>query len=285
MAVSLSELKTKINATANVAKLTSVMKLVASSKLKGAEMRLENAKPFGASLLNSVSREEGERADGETKKRLVVVLTTDRGMCGSVNSSLVRWATAQTGEWVDAGDDVALFTLGDKGRVQFVREFAESADTTIDQCFDKDPIFPLASAIAERIVSKEFDCINLFYNEFESAAKFNSVMKSIPQVAGMPVGQLPDSLKGYGIEPENNEEALQNLMEYGVASSLFYVMLESSVCEISQRVTAMDNASTNAGEMVDRYTLQFNRARQAKITTELTEIISGAESIKEEADD
>lgn len=119
----------------------------------------------------------------------------------------------------------------------------------------------------------------MIYNEFVNAATFQTVFRHIPQLSGLDVGQVPDRFKGYEIEPENNEETLVNMMEFAVAGSLYYAMLESTACEISQRVTAMDNASTNAADMVDKYTLLYNRARQAKITTELSEIISGAESI------
>eukprot|EP01138_Halocafeteria_seosinensis_P008882 gb/GECG01009078.1/.p1 GENE.gb/GECG01009078.1/~~gb/GECG01009078.1/.p1 ORF type:complete len:167 (+),score=24.04 gb/GECG01009078.1/:1-501(+) len=141
-----------------------------------------------------------------------------------------------------------------------------------------------AAVLGEKIVQEDFDVMTMMYNEYENAATFKTVRKNIPQLGGLGVGQVPERFKGYEIEPENNEETLVNMMEFAVAGSLYYAMLESTACEVSQRVTAMDNASTNASDMVDKYNLLYNRARQAKITTELTEIISGAESIAD-ADD
>jgi ATP synthase F1 gamma subunit len=282
--------KNRIKATANVAKLTGVMKLVASAKLKAAEDTLKAAKPFGASLLASMSTKEVFATDEDTgvdelppvpgQKRLIMVLTTDRGLCGPVNSSLGRASMKYVHELQAAGEDVSLIVCGEKGRVSIAREFADNTVLAIDSAFDKDPIFELASAVAERAVSREFDTLTLMFNEFFSAAKFNNVRCHFPQLAGLPVGVMPERFADYDVEPENTEETLVNLMEYGVGGSFFYAMLESQACEISQRVTAMDNASTNAGDMVDRFTLIYNRARQAKITTELTEIISGSESLE-----
>jgi ATP synthase F1 gamma subunit len=281
--------KNRIKATANVAKLTGVMKLVASSRLRATEERLAKAKPFGESLLQSVTTkeifasEDDTGAVTETKgpghRRLLMVLTTDRGLCGPVNSSLSRACHRYIAELTNAGEDVSLVVCGDKGRLQIAREHAERTAFSVDSCFDKDPIFELASAIAQRVVSREFDTLTLAFNEYINAAKFSSVRCHFQQLGGLPVGILPERFKGYDVEPENNEEVLVNLMEYAVGGGFYYAMLESQTCEISQRVTAMDNASTNAGDMVDRFTLQYNRARQAKITTELTEIISGAESL------
>ncbi|KAA0154773.1 hypothetical protein FNF29_02302 [Cafeteria roenbergensis] len=290
-AESLSALKNRIKATANVAKLTGVMKLVASAKLKAAEDKLSAAKPFGASLLQAVATREvflseEETAKSSTKvgtkdhKRLLVVLTTDRGLCGPVNSSMTRNCVRYIDELKKAGEEVTLMVCGEKGRLSLAREFHEDTVLALDGIFDKDPIFETASAIAERAVSREFDTLTLAFNQFVNAAKFDSVRYHFPQIAGLPVGVMPARFEGYDVEPENNEEALVNLMEYAIGGSVFYALLESQACEISQRVTAMDNASTNAGDMVDRFTLIYNRARQAKITTELTEIISGAESLE-----
>lgn len=114
--------------------------------------------------------------------------------------------------------------------------------------------------------------LTLYYNEYENQIKFHNVYKKLPQLATLPAGKMPASLTGYDVEPDGHD-TLVNLQEYAVAASLYYAMLETVACETSQRVTAMDNASTNAKDMVDRFKLIYNRARQAKITTELTEII------------
>ena len=128
----------------------------------------------------------------------------------------------------------------------------------------------MAASIASAIVSYPYDVLTLVYNHYENQVKFTTVFKKIPQFAGLPVGVMPGTFKGYDVEPENNEEALVNMQEYAIASSILFAMLETQACETSQRVTAMDNASTNAKDMVDAFKLLYNRARQSKITTELT---------------
>lgn len=285
MAINLAALKLRIKATSNVAKLTGVMKLVASSKLRAVESRLTESKPFGVSLLKSICPPQDQSNAESSKNILFLVMTTDRGLCGGVNSTICREVRSDLKELVDAGHNVKLFVCGEKGRAQLTRDYADRMVVAIDSCFDKDPIFPVAASIAEEVVRQPFDELHMFYNEFENAAKFNSTKKIIPQAAGYPVGKLPPHMKGWEVEPENNEEVLVNTQEYALAGSILYAMMESQACEVSQRIISMDNASTNASDMVGRFTLQYNRGRQAKITTELTEIISGAESLVVEGDD
>jgi len=285
MAISLSALKKRIKATANVAKLTGVMKMVASAKLKFVEERLTAGKPFGESLAKTTSVTEAEAfstAEGKKKKILAVVVTSDRGLCGGVNSAVTRAARQTIIDLSKQGHDLKLFCVGDKSRAQIARDYKSLMTLTMDSCFDKDAIFPLAAAIGEKIVKQDFDVVTFFHNQYENAAKFNTITTSIPKMSGFAVGVLPPTLKGYDIEPENNEETLSNMMEFAVAGVLYNILLETQACEVSQRIIAMDNASTNAGEMVGRFTLFYNRARQAKITTELSEIISGSESLKDE---
>ena len=282
----------RIKATKNVAKLTNVMKLVASAKLKAVEQALAEAKPFGASLMESVAHPALEYAGGDDElplgepvpgcKRLVVVMTTDRGLCGSVNSSSVRYARNFLEARIAAGEEISLFMLGEKSRSQLGRDYSELAVHAIDQCFDKDPIFSMASSVAERILQHDFDELTIFYNEFINAASFKNRFRTFSNMSKGDGADVPERFEGFELEPESPEVILPNLMEYSVSGALFYTMLENQTCEVSQRVTSMDNATTNAQDMVDRFTLMFNRARQARITTELTEIISGAESLKEE---
>jgi ATP synthase F1 gamma subunit len=285
MAVNLSELKGRIKATSNVAKLTGVMKMVASSKLRAAEDRLMQGRAFGKSLMDSLAMtdeqfkatEQSETATpGAGKTQLIVVLTTDRGLCGGVNSTLTRALNPYIAAQQAKGYNVKLFVLGEKGRAQIVRDHMGDTVAAIDSAFDKEPIFAMAGSISERIVSEEFDVLTMVYNEFINAGKFELAVKHFPQLAGLPVGTLPAAFTGYEVEPDNAEEALVDLMEYGVAGSLYYALMESQACEISQRVVAMENASTNSTDLVDRLSIIYNRGRQAKITTELAEIVSGA---------
>ena len=226
---------------------------------------------------------EASAEEQGVKKIMCVVMTTDRGLCGGVNSSVTRAAKVKFQKLQDAGHNVSVLALGDKARVQIGRELPHLMTASIDQCFDKDPIFPLAAAIAENIVRQEYDTLCFMYNEFENTAKFSTVSCYMPTMAGFDVGVLPPKLQGYEVEPENNEETLINLQEYATAGVMYSIMLESQASEVSQRIIAMDNASTNAGDMVDRFTLTYNRGRQAKITTELTEIVAGSEALVDDS--
>jgi ATP synthase F1 gamma subunit len=209
---------------------------------------------------------------------LCVLITTDRGLCGAVNSSLARSLRRELNAAAKDKRSVRLITLGDKGRAQIARDYSPQVVVAVDQVFEKDPIFPLAASIASRIVSEPYDLLTLYYNHYENQAKFHNVFKQIPQLAALKPGAMPPSLKGYDLEPEE-ASTLVNFQQYGIAAALYFAMLETTACETSQRVMAMDSATENALAMVAALSLQYNRARQAKITTELTEIISGAESL------
>ena len=279
------------------------MKLVASSKLRSVEEQLQRGRAFGESILNAiaVSAEDQAKAaaaaaaaaggaapkrdeDGakgiflDDRKHLCVLVTTDRGLCGAVNSSLSRSLRKELNAALKEKRSVRLLTLGDKGRAQIARDYAPIVARAIDNCFDKDPIFPLAAALAAKIVSEPYEVLTLYYNHYENQAKFHNSYKQIPQLVGAKGKAAVGKLAAYDVEPEVDETML-NLQEYGIASALYYAMLETAACETSQRVMAMDNATTNAKDMVHNLSLTFNRARQAKITTELTEIISGSESL------
>lgn len=141
-------------------------------------------------------------------------------------------------------------------------------------------VYLQAASLAAKIIKEPYDVLTLWYNHYENQVKFHNSFKKIPRLSAGKSGAAPASLKAYDVEPDNGVETLQNIEEYAVASALFYALLETVACETAQRVTAMDNASTNAKDMVDRFKLIYNRARQAKITTELTEIISGSESLQ-----
>jgi F-type H+-transporting ATPase subunit gamma len=269
------------------------MKLVASSKLRSVEEQLQRGRAFGMSILNAIAvveepaakdpaaKKDEDAAKGlflDDRSHLCVLVTTDRGLCGAVNSSLSRGLRKELNAAMKEKRKLRVLTLGDKGRAQIARDYAPIVARAIDNCFDKDPIFPLAAALAAKIVAEPYDVLTLVYNHYENQAKFHNVHKRIPQLVSGKSGTMPAKLKGYEMEPEV-DETLINLQEYGIASALFYAMLETSACETSQRVMAMDNATTNAKDMVHSLSLIYNRARQAKITTELTEIISGSESL------
>lgn len=293
-AVNLSAIKMRIRATKNVSKITNVMKLVASSKLRGVEEQLNKGRVFGESIFNAIAlpvkkKEKAVKAVGgapgadddkahnlfedNTKKHVCLMITTDRGLCGAVNSSLSRALRRELLVATKAKTDLRIITVGDKGRAQIARDNMPMMARALDNCFDKDPVFPLAAAVAAKVVAEPYDLLTLWYNHYENQAKYHNNYRQIPQLAG---GKLPASLSNYEVEPQDNSETIMNLQEYGVAAAVFYAMLETVACETSQRVLAMDNATENAGEMVHGLSLIYNRGRQAKITTELSEIIGGA---------
>jgi len=173
------------------------MKLVSSSKLKSVEENLFKGRAFGESILNAVALpppapEEGKKKDEDaalgifqdtTKKHLVVVITTDRGLCGAVNSSLARALRRELAAAAKAKASVKVITLGDKGRAQIARDYAPIVARAIDNCFDKDPIFPLAAALAAKIVAEPYEVLTLYYNHYENQAKFHNTYKQIPQAS------------------------------------------------------------------------------------------------------
>lgn len=202
-------------------------------------------------------------------------MTTDKGLCGGVNSILSRM-TRQLLNKIDAqGKSFELLVLGEKGRAQLRRHFgskflAAATDRAAPYNFD------LACALTQEALAGEFDAVHLVYNEFVSAIAYTPSIKSITPL----LEPASPSLYQFEVEPENDPETLQNFYEYTLATQVFHSLLENATSEQSSRMNAMENASKNAGEMIDKLTLDYNRARQARITTELIEIISGAAALK-----
>lgn len=273
------QLKERMVGTTNIEKITKSMKMVSAAKLRGDQMRLEAARPFA----KWAERITGERAEMENLdvsefpgNSLVVTLSTDKGLCGGVNSILTRMTKTALSKLSADGKDYAVFAIGEKGRAQMRRthgdKFVASAtDRAMPYTFE------LACALTQDALDAgEFDAIHLVYNEFKSAIAYTTSVKSI-----VPMMDPVDSkLMEYEVEPDKDDETLRNFYEYTVATQMYHSLLENATSEQSSRMAAMENASKNAGEMIDKLNLQYNRARQARITTELIEIISGAAALK-----
>lgn len=209
------------------------------------------------------------------QRNLFVPLTTDRGLCGGVNSFITRGMRDIVGRLDAAGKETALAIVGEKGRAQMRRLYAKRIQLTASDV--QLPInFAVASAIAQVVLSNEFDAVHIVYNEFKSAIAFVPTLKTLAPILDVNA----EVIRSYEVEPDRDADTLQNFFEFTFASQLYYSMLESATSEQSSRMNAMENASKNAGEMIDKLTLQYNRARQARITTELIEIISGAAALK-----
>lgn len=205
---------------------------------------------------------------------MFIAFTTDKGLCGGVNSILARQTRQLFNRLTDAGKQYKVYVLGEKGRGQLRRSAGDNylgsaSDRVIPYTFD------LASSIAEDILDTEFDAVHLVYNKFVSAIAYTPSVRSITPL----VDPNAEYLTPYEVEPANDSEVLTNFFEYTLATQVFESLLQNATSEQSSRMNAMENASKNAGEMIDKLTLQYNRARQARITTELIEIISGASAL------
>jgi F-type H+-transporting ATPase subunit gamma len=273
-----AQLKARIVGTTNISKITKSMKMVSAAKLRGDQQRLNAARPFAlwASNVTGAPKDlEDMPVDDFPQKNLLVVMSTDKGLCGGVNTILSRM-TKQLATRLDAaGKEYQIYVLGDKGRGQLRRMYGEKfMGTATERAMPYN--FALASELSSNMLDGDFDAVHLLYNTFQSAIAYNPSCKSI-----MPMTD-PNSefLHPYDVEPENDPETLTNLYEYTLATQLYHGMMENATSEQSSRMSAMENASNNAGEMIEKLTLQYNRARQARITTELIEIISGASALE-----
>ena len=254
------------------------MKMVSAAKLRGDQQRLAAGGPFSAwagEITGEPKNLEDLPATDFPKKNLLVIMTTDKGLCGGVNTILTRM-TRQLCARLDAeGKAYDLFICGDKGRGQMRRLYADkivgtATERAVPYTFD------LACAITQDTLATEYEQVHLLYNKFKSAIAYVPTIKSIKPLTD-PTSPF---LYPFDIEPENDPETLSNFFEYTLATQTFHSMLENATSEQSSRMNAMENASKNAGEMIGKLTLQYNRARQARITTELIEIISGASALK-----
>lgn len=277
----------RIKATNNIGKITKSMKMVSAAKLRGDTERMKVATPF-VSWSNTLFGEEQdvdenavELAGKAGDNTLMVLVTSDRGLCGSVNSSITRVTGRFTAEMKKQEKPYSLYVLGEKGRSQIGRRFSKDMGGCITGYSKGVKSFASVCGITESLVQHEFSSVYILFNKF-----INSLtnLPHIKAVERLEYDADEEVLVDYDFEPEPKEELLQDLMEYNIASSLYYGVMHGATSEQSTRMTAMENATKNAGEMVQKLTMQYNRARQSRITTELIEIISGAAAL-ESSDD
>jgi len=273
------------------------MKMVAAAKMTGTEKRLNDGRPFGmrtsAAAFPQATDVEVDDFDPsymftpETgNKHHTVLITSDRGLCGGVNSVVTKSARMAYDK-VDDSKSMVFSIVGDKGRGQLGRYFPEQLHYTMDETWKNPPNFDQACAITDRVLAVDSDQVNIIFNKFVNQISYDTTWlncANFAQTAALAEGGddegIPDYLADYELEPENKVEALQNLFEFSLASTMYWSMSEGSASEESSRMSAMENASKNAGEIIDGLTLKYNRARQAAITTELIEIISGAAALE-----
>ena len=289
---SLDDLKKRISSVKSTQKITKAMKMVAASKLRRAQESAEKGRPYSdkmnniiLNLSNSISDKENSpkllAGSGEDKVHLCIVMTSDRGLCGGFNTNIIKKAKLYFQKIIDAEKILKIITVGSKGYDQLKRTYKENIIEKISfkesknaNYFDADKV---GKIIIDKFEKKEFDVCTIFYNQFKNViTQIPQEQQIIPLKASESGENSPED--NYEFEPEE-DEILSNLLPKNISTQIFKAMLENSASEQGSRMSAMDNATRNAGEMVDKLTIQYNRSRQAAITKELIEIISGAESL------
>jgi F-type H+-transporting ATPase subunit gamma len=290
---SLDDLKKRIKSVKSTQKITKAMKMVAAAKLRKAQESAERGRPYSQKMQHIIlnitkSINDPQSAPkllvgtGEDKKYLCVVLTADRGLCGGFNSNICKLAKNNFKKIISQGKDLKIITVGTKGLDQIKREYGKFVIKKFSFKDKKKVSFNEADIVGQEIITlfnnNEFDKCILFYNNFKN------VITQIPHAQQI----IPAETKGssvddektltYEFEPDENE-ILEELLPKNISIQVFKALLENAASEQGSRMTAMDNATRNAGDLVDKLTINYNRSRQASITKELIEIISGAESL------
>ena len=288
----LKDLKNRIESVKNTRKITKAMQMVAAAKLRRAQDAAEASRPYSerfnsvlASLAASVGSSEGAplllRGTGKQDVHMLVVMTAERGLCGGFNSSIAKLARSHAAKLKENGKQVKIITVGKKGRDAIKRDLGEYFIEHVDLSEFKSIKYVNAQSIAKALLSRfddnEYDVATIFYS------KFVNVVTQIPTVQQIIPASFDDQSSAldktiYDYEPDE-ETILADLLPRGVATQIFSALLENGASEQGARMSAMDNATRNAGDMIDKLTIEFNRSRQAVITNELIEIISGAEAL------
>ena len=291
---SLKELKGRINSVKSTQKITKAKQMVAAAKLRKAQAAAEAARPYAerlatvmASLAAKVAGQDNApvllRGTGSDQRHLLVVVNTDKGLCGGLNANIVRAAAAKARELTAAGKSVQFYLVGRKGRAPIRRAFPGKIGPHFDTSDVRDPGFTEAEAIAQELISMyengQFDIAHLVYPTFRSAlVQEPKVQQIVPVPAPSTSSVSTDDGAVVEYEP-GEEEILAELLPRYVKTQIFGALLEIAASEQGASMTAMDNATRNAGDLINKLTIQYNRSRQAAITTELIEIIAGAEAL------
>ncbi|MBI1245791.1 MAG: F0F1 ATP synthase subunit gamma [Alphaproteobacteria bacterium] len=288
----LKTLRMRIASVKSTQKITSAMKMVAAAKLRRAQEQAEAARPYATrmgrmlgSLAGSMTAGAGApkllAGTGADKVHLLVVCTSDRGLCGGFNSSIVRLARAEIRKLQAEGKTVKILCVGRKGRDQLRRDFASLIVGSVEEVGRKRMTFAEAQRVSDKVLAMfdagEFDVAALYYARFKSAiTQVPTRLQLVPFVASG--AAAPDQGASYEYEPEEGE-ILAALLPRNLAVQVYGGLLENAASEQGARMSAMDSATRNAGDMIKKLTLNYNRSRQASITKELIEIISGAEAV------
>jgi len=289
----LKDLKTRIDSVKSTQKITSAMKLVAAAKLRRAEEVAQASRPY-STRMNDVIASLASKADAssapellvgrdDVKTHLLVIISADKGLCGGFNAFITRAARKIMADKQAEGQNVMVYVVGRKSGDALGAEIADKTFARIEGIQGK-AVFGDAEEIAGKVIegfeAGTFDSVSMLFNKFVNVIKQDVTHSSLipAEVDTVEETQETSLQASYEYEPDE-EEILKALLPRNVATQLFSALLESSASELAARMTAMDNATRNAGDMIDRLTLVYNRTRQANITKELIEIISGAEAL------
>jgi F-type H+-transporting ATPase subunit gamma len=272
----------RIVSTNNLRKITSSMKMVSSAKMQADLKRVEAVGPFNEFAKTlcgpAVACEDLDVSDWP-QKNLIVAVSSDKGLCGGVNAFIARNMKKIKLALEADGKELNVMVWGEKGRSQLFRVAADnllSAATDAEYPATFASVGCVASDVAE--IAPEYDGVHIIFNRFESAIAYHTSVQTLMSLNGE--GDAEPMME-YEFEPDTKSEILNDLGEFMIASQLYYSVLEGAASEQSSRTQAMENASKNAGELVEALTLQYNKARQTRITTELIEIISGASALED----
>ena len=290
---SLDDLKKRIKSVKSTQKITKAMKMVAAAKLRKAQENAEKGRPYSQKMQNIIlnltrSINDPENAPkllvgtGKDETYLCVVLTADRGLCGGFNSNICKLAKNNFKSLLEKGKKLKIIAVGSKGVDQIKREFGKYIIKEFSFKEKKQITFLEAEIIGKEIMhlfqNNEFDKCILFYNNFKNVITQIPQAQQIIPVKNDTFKTQKEDVLSYEFEPEE-DEILEDLLPKNISTQVFKAFLENAASEQGSRMTAMDNATRNAGELVDKLTINYNRSRQASITKELIEIISGAESL------
>ena len=290
---SLDDLKKRIKSVKSTQKITKAMKMVAAAKLRKAQESAEKGRPYSQKMQNIIlnltnSINDPQNApkllvgNGNDKTYLCLVLTADRGLCGGFNSNICKLAKTNFKKILDEGKDLKIITVGSKGLDQIKREYGKYVIKKFSFKDKKQITFAEAEIIGNEIINlfnnSEFDKCILFYNNFKNViTQIPQAQQIIPAEKKLITEEKKETIS-YEFEPDE-DEILEDLLPKNISTQVFKAFLENAASEQGSRMTAMDNATRNAGDLVDKLTINYNRSRQASITKELIEIISGAESL------
>ncbi len=290
----LSDLKNRIASVKSTRKITKAMQMVAAAKLRRAQEAAEAGRPYAerfnavmGQLAASVGSSEGApkllAGTGSDQTQLLIVMTAERGLCGGFNGNIAKLAKAKAQELIAAGKTVKVLTVGKKGREAIKRDLGEHFIGHVDLSEVKTMGYANAAEIAQDVLSRfsaeEFDVAKIYYSKFQSViSQIPTEQQVIPASFDAPEEGDAAASTIYDYEP-SEEGILADLLPRAVATQIFSALLENGASEQGARMSAMDNATRNAGDMIDKLTIEYNRTRQAVITNELIEIISGAEAL------